>query len=184
MALDKEFFDAIQFKVAKKKYYNARKVDAVLETIRSEAEALTEENERMRQALSSLAERRVELGDAVLSALGVYKSIVEAANAEGAEIVAQAQRQAAEIVKETRRQQDEAVRRVERCFTVMKRQHQASIEALNKEWQDYLCALYTEDEQPAEEPAPEDLEEKVGAIAQELFSLEADGETAEGSEDE
>ena len=31
MALDQEYFDAIQFKVAKKKYYNARKVDAVLE---------------------------------------------------------------------------------------------------------------------------------------------------------
>ena len=184
MALDKEYFDAIHFKVAKKKYYNARKVDAVLEDIRSQAEALIAENERMQQALSSLAERRVELGDAVLSAQGVYKSIVDAANAQGAEIVAEAQRRAAEIVEETQRQQDEGVRRVERCFTSMKRQHKSAIEELNKEWQEYLCTLYPAPEAPeaAEESAPEDLEEKVDAIARELFSFE-EGEAPDEEED-
>ena len=63
MALNQEYFDAIHIDVVKKKYYNANKVEAVFADIRREAEALTAENERMRSALSALADRRVELGD-------------------------------------------------------------------------------------------------------------------------
>lgn len=160
MALNQEYFDAIHIDVVKKKYYNANKVEAVFADIRREAEALTAENERMRSALSALADRRVELGDAMLSAQGVYRGIIEKANARAAEIIAEAERRAAEIEEEARQQQSAAIERVERLFGVMKEQHLAAIEALNSEWQDYLCGLYPEeppapepdDEQPAEEP--------------------------------
>ena len=162
MALNQEYFDAIHIDVVKKKYYNANKVEAVFADIRREAEALTAENERMRSALSALADRRVELGDAMLSAQGVYRGIIEKANARAAEIIAEAERRAAAIEEEARQQQSAAIGRVERLFGVMKEQHLAAIEALNSEWQDYLCGLYPEeapapeaaDEQPAEDAAP------------------------------
>ena len=175
MALNKEYFDAIHIDVVKKKYYNANKVEAVLADIRRQAKELTAENERMRQALSALADRRVELGDAMLSAQGVYRTIVEKANARAAEIERDARQKAADIVAETQRQQEDAVQRTERLFTAMKAQHQAAIDAINAEWQDYLCGLNVEEAaaEPAEEPeqAPEDLAEKVGAIARELFEI-------------
>ena len=59
----------------------------------------------------------------------------------------------------------------------MKAQHEEAIETINAEWQDYLCGLYAErgEEPSAEEPeeAPRDLQAKVGAIAQELFEINA-----------
>ena len=187
MALNKEYFDAIQIDVVKKKYYNANKVEAVLADIRRQAAELTAENERMRQALSALADRRVELGDAMLSAQGVYRTIVEKANARAAEIEHDARQKAAKIAADTQRQQDEAVQRAERLFTSMKAQHQAAIDAINAEWQEYLCGLYGEEAaaEPPEEPEqpPEDLAEKVGAIARELFEIN-DGEEPEEEPEE
>ncbi len=187
MALDKEYFDNIKIEVVKKKYYNAKKVEAVFDDIRRQARELNAENERMRQALSALADRRVELGDAVLSAQGVYRGLVEKANERAEEIVAEARRRAEEITAETQRQQDEAVQRVEKLFSTMKAQHEEAIETINAEWQDYLCGLYAErgGEPSAEAPAeaPGDLQAKVGAIAQELFEINA-GSTLDLYEDD
>ena len=44
MALDQKYFDDINIDVVKKKYYNANKVNAVLEDIREQALRLEEEN--------------------------------------------------------------------------------------------------------------------------------------------
>ena len=189
MALDKKYFEDIKIDVVKKKYYNAKKVEAVFDDIRRQAKELNAENDRMRQALSALADRRVELGDAVLSAQGVYRGLVEKARERAEEIVAEARQHAEEIRAEAQRQQDEAVQRVEKLFSTMKAQHEAAIETINAEWQDYLCGLYAErgGEPAAEKPeeAPADLQEKVGAIAQELFEINAESdETPEGDEEE
>ncbi len=173
MALTQDYFDAIHIEVVKKKYYNANKVEAVLADIRRQAEEMNAENERMRSALSALADRRVELGDAMLSAQGVYRGIIEKANARADAIIAEAERRAAEIEEEARQQQSAAIERVERLFGVMKEQHLAAIEALNSEWQDYLCGLY-----PEEAPAPEAAEEQP---AEEPVSAE---ESAPAGEDE
>ena len=184
MALDKKYFEDIKIDVVKKKYYNAKKVEAVFDDISRQAKELNAENERMRQALSALADRRVELGDAVLSAQGVYRGLVEKAREHAEEIVAEARQQAEEIRAEAQRQQDEAVHRVEKLFSTMKAQHEAAIETINAEWQDYLCGLYAErggDAVP--EKVPGDLGEKVGAIAQELFEINA-GSTMGLNEDD
>ena len=203
MALDKEYFENIKIEVVKKKYYNAKKVEAVFDDIRRQAKELNAENERMRQALSALADRRVELGDAVLSAQGVYRGLVEKANERAEEIVTEARRRAEEIKAETQRQQDEAVHRVEKLFSTMKAQHAAAIDTINSEWQEYLCGLYAErgeeapkelrektpgdlEEKPqddAEEEALSDLREKVGVIAQEIFEINA-GSTMDQYEDD
>lgn len=183
MALDRAYFDAIELDVVKKKYYNAKKVDAVLADIRHEAEELTAENERMRSALSALADRRVELGDAMLSGQGIYRGIVEKANARAAEIVSDAEKRAAAVTEEAQKQREASVQRTERLFNTMKQQHLAAIEALNGEWQQYLCSLYPEDtpeedtapgESAPDEAVPDDLSDKVDAIARQLFAIEAE----------
>ena len=61
---------------------------------------------------------------------------------------------------------------MEEAFGRLKQMHLDSIEAINAEWQDYLCGLYPEPEEPEEEELPEDLEEKLGAIADQIQALE------------
>ena len=58
MALNQEYFDAIHIDVVKKKYYNANKVEAVLQDIRAQALALNAENALLRQQLNSSAARK------------------------------------------------------------------------------------------------------------------------------
>ena len=172
MALDAEYFDSIYIDVVKKKYYNANKVRAVFEDIRRQAEALNEENLALRRQLSELNGRKVELGDALLSAQTIYQEIVERAKARAGEIVAEAEKRRDQILQETQRQQEYSVSRVEEAFGRLKQMHLDSIEAINAEWQDYLCGLYPEPEEPEEEELPEDLEEKLGAIADQIQALE------------
>lgn len=183
MALDKEYFDSIHIDIVKKKYYNANKVEAVFRDIRAQAEALQEENSRMRAELAVLNGKKAEIGDAVLSAQTIYRDIVEKANARADAILEDARRQREEMLEKARQQQDYAVQRVENCYSRMKEQHMASIEALNAEWQEFLCGLFPEEERQTDAQAagevPDDLKEKVGAIAKTLFSMSADDEEEE-----
>ena len=192
MALDAEYFDSIYIEVVKKKYYNAAKVQEVFEDIRRQAEELNAENERMRKELAQRTDRRVELGDALLSAQGVYQDIIDRARVRAdaitaeaekrsEETLAQARRQSEQLLAQSRLQEENAARRVEEAFRRMKEMHQSSIDALNAQWQEFLCSLDATPEQTAAEETavpesaeelPADLEEKVGAIAQELFSME------------
>ena len=179
MALDKEYFDSIHIDVVKKKYYNANKVEAVFKDIRTQAEVLQEENLRMRAELEALNEKKAEIGDAVLSAQAIYRDVVEKANAKADAILEDARRQREELLESTRRQQDYAVQRVEDCYSRMKEQHMACIEALNAEWQEFLCDLFPEEEEAEvqeTEDLPGDLKEKVGTIAKMLFSMDAEDE--------
>lgn len=198
MALDAEFFDSIYIEVVKKKYYEAGKVQAVFEVIRRQAEALNAENERLRREQAEATDRKVELGEVLLNAQTIYQEIVGRANEKAAAITDEAQRRSEEILSDAKRQselllqrsrnqEEVAARRVEQAMDRMKQLHQQSIEALNAQWQDFLCSLDPEtDLERGAEPKPErkplsssdeselppDLEEKVGAIASQLFSLE------------
>lgn len=198
MALDAEYFDSIYIDVVRKKYYNAGKVQAVFADIRTRAEALNTENEELRRQLSEVNDRRVELGDALLSAQTIYQEIVERAKEKAAEITAAAEKESAEklekarreserLLAESRSREEYSVHRVEEAFNRMKELHLANIDALNAEWQSFLCGLYPDPDQKTEtivsqedletETAPPaDLEEKVGAIAEQLFDLDREQE--------
>lgn len=168
MALDQAYFDAIHIDVVKKKYYNANKVNAVFEDIRQQAEALMAENEAMRRQLNALDDRKFEIGDAVLSAQAIYREVVAKANQRAGEILADAESRREEIVAESLAQQEYAVQRVEACYNRMKQQHLNCIEAINAEWQDFLCGLLPEE---TDELVPPDMGDKIDAIARELFSI-------------
>lgn len=177
MALDKEYFDGIQIDLVKKKYYNANKVNAVFADIQAQAQTLLEENEQMRAQLARLNGQKAEIGEAVLSAQQIYREIVDKANVRAAEIVAGAEKRREEIQAENLRQQEYAVKRVESCFSTLREQHLAAIEAINCEWQEFLRGLYTQDGGEAaageEDGAlPEDIGDKLVAIAEGICSMD------------
>ena len=175
MALDQEYFDSIHIDVVKKKYYNANKVEAVFADIRKQAQELTDENARLREQLRGVVDRKAELGEAVFSAQELYRDIIEKANRRAAAIVAEAEQKRLAIDGENQRQQDYSVQKVEQCFDRVRRQQQAAMDTLNAAWQDFLCGLYPDEAGTDPEPdadLPEDLSEKVDAIARELFALE------------
>lgn len=177
MALDKEYFDSIHIDVVKKKYYNANKVEAVFQDIRRQAQALIEENEQMRAQLEAMNGKTLEIGDAVLTGQAVYKQLVNKARERAKQIVEDAEQQKAEIIKDAMEQQEYAVKRVQNCYTKIQEQHSAFMDAINSEWQEFLCGLYTEDgefdmlpPENHESISHRDIESKVGDIAKALFS--------------
>ena len=175
MALDQEYFDSIKIEVAKKKYYNVNKVEAVLADIRRQAEELNAENERLRRELAAVGVQRSDLGGTVLSAQAIYRDIIEKAQNRADEILMEAERQRDEILAENERLQDYAVKKMEKCCDELRQQHLNAIDTINASFQDFLAGLYEEEPAATEKAsAPVDLEEKVGAIARELFSLNED----------
>ena len=179
MALDKEFFDSINIELVKKKYYNANKVNAVLEDIRTQAAALSEENQTLRKQLETFNGQKAELGDAVMSARTVYKEIVDMANACAATIIKDAQHKHDEMCEENTRMQDYAVKRVGDCMEKLRVQTQQTLELINSEWQSFLCDLEGKSEEAAPEKITEktaektypDIGEKLEAIEKELHSI-------------
>lgn len=191
MALNNEYFDNINIEVVKKKYYNANKVGALLDDIRAQAAALSQENELLREQLQQLNNQKSEIGDTLMSAQSLAKQIVEQANAKAADIIRNAERERDSLRSEGSAQQEYAVRYVENMFAELKQEHEHSIEMLNERWQKFLCGLMPEEKAAAPAvpaapvvPAapkplfpeddyldPDDLEERVAAIAKELREI-------------
>lgn len=114
------------------------------------------------------------------------KLILSEANERAKEMLAEAQAQAEKMLAEAegkiahadqiqteldalRQQQIEyAVDKMENCFSKLRQRHLEAIDALNLQWQEFLCGLYDDDSAPA----PADLSEKVDAIARELDEMD------------
>lgn len=172
MALDQAYFDALRIEVVKKKYYDADRVEAVLGDIRRQALEQDEENRRLRKELAALVSRREEIGEAILAAKTVARQIIAEAQAQADAIVTGAEERSRELVADA--EQEARVRQTEACYSRVRERLQSCLEELNADWQDYLCAL--EDEPAA--PPPADLDEKVGAIAREVFAIDGEEEGA------
>lgn len=98
MALDQKYFDDINIDVVKKKYYNANKVNAVLEDIREQALRLEEENRNLREQLESLSSRKEEIGDAILSAKTVSQQIISDACVQSEKLLNDSRLKAKQII--------------------------------------------------------------------------------------
>lgn len=82
MAVTKEYLDGIAFEVVKQKYYNANKVNAVMDELIRGVKELIDDNERLRSAYAEVAAARAEIGDTLLSAKQIAAAIVSDANDE------------------------------------------------------------------------------------------------------
>lgn len=175
MALNREYFDAIHIDTVKKKYYNANKVEALLADIRVQAEALVEENARLREQVELFSGQKEEIGDAILSAKTIAQHMIQQAKQQADEIVSQAHKKSGDILSKAIDRQEYAAKQMADSFERVRRLQQESIEALNAEWQNFLCGLYPEDEPGEEQPAvPADIAMKLDAIARDIKALEED----------
>ena len=141
MALNQAFFDAIDIEVVKKKYYNANKVNALLDDIRTQAFALSEENDSLREQLRILSEKKAEIGEALMGAQVLAKRIIEQANARADEIVRDAEKKRDDILKDSSKAQEYAAQSVEAVIEELKAEHRHCIDLLTARWQSFLCGL-------------------------------------------
>ena len=189
MAMEQDPFDAVKMDVVKRKYYEVDKVNALLGEIRQRAESTNEENAKLRRELDVFRGQKAEIGEMLLSAKSLSRRVVENARAQADEILAQARSQAEEIVREAEAkaarvaetypdQQERAARCVEAAIDKLRQQHLDAIEELNALWQEFLISLAQTEEAEAPAPTekepdvPEDLEQKIDAIARQLRALE------------
>ena len=193
MALDQAYFDAISIDLVKKKYYNANKVEAVLEDIKRQALLLNRENELLGRQLYALHGQKDEIGDTLLSAKTIAQQIIADAQAQADKILAEAKRQSRDMTAEAERssrearEEAEALRReLPQRMGELEQRLRVQLLGMMEESGDELRAFPgaespdggpayeieapDEDEAP-DETAPADLSEKVGAIARELEAI-------------
>ena len=198
MALDQAYFDAIKIDVVKKKYYNANKVEAVLEDIRRQALLMGRENELLGRQLFALHGQKDEIGDTLLSAKTIAQQIIADAQTQAEKILTEARRLSRDMTAEAEKTRDEALAEAEAAQRALPRRLEEMEQQLRLRLlgiTDEICgelrgfsALAETEEEPqsaeeepqsAEEdadppedaPAPADLSEKVDAIARELEGI-------------
>jgi len=102
------------------------------------------------------------------------QEIISAANAQAEKLLEQAQdkikyaeKMQLELDSLKQQQLEYAVDKMENCFSKLRQRHLEAIDAINLQWQEFLCGLYEDDIS-----APDDLSEKVDAIARELGEMD------------
>ena len=91
MAITKEYIDSISFDIAKQKYYNANKVDAVLDEFKAGVMELISENEKLRKgAAEKKKEPAVDTSALLTEAKLQAESIVGDAKLKAETILAKA----------------------------------------------------------------------------------------------
>ena len=134
----------------------------------------------LREQLESLSSRKEEIGDAILSAKTVSQQIISDAcvqsekllsdsRLKAKQIIAAAQEKKEHLLAEAAERQEYCVRQAEKLYSGMRERQLESIEALDDDWQNFLCGLMDSD---GSGPSEEDLSAKVGAIARELAEID------------
>ncbi len=190
MALGREYLELLGLEIAKKKYYNASRVESVIEDFSRRAAALERENVTLREQAQKLSSGREEIGEAILSAKAISQQIIAEAKEQAETILAEAREEAARIVAEAEEQtvrlsaeaeektraltaerEQRAVRAAEESYLQLREKALETVRLLDGEWQRFLCALG--DGAPEKEALPADLADKLGEIAQSLDEIGA-----------
>lgn len=98
MAVTMEFFDGISFDIAKQKYYNANKVDAKMEEIKTAFAELIEENNELRRQMDDIAVSKARVAELIVSAQEKADDMIKDANAKAEEIIKKAKLDADGII--------------------------------------------------------------------------------------
>ena len=85
------------------------------------------------------------------------------------QIIAAAQEKKEHLLAEAAERQEYCVRQAEKLYSGMRERQLESIEALDDDWQNFLCGLMDSD---GSGPSEEYLSAKVGAIARELAEID------------
>ena len=196
------YLDSIQIDVVKRKYYNANKVNAVFEEIRSMAEDLIAEKERLQAHLQAMeAEEQKEQTESVSlkEVQETYRELLAKAHERAEGIIADAESYRTAVEKLAEQRCNYAAKQLESCLSTLRRREEQNIEYLNSQMQAFLVQMYhTEQEEGGEEPAavkhpavvktsfrdasdspsdtdlPEDLVSKINRLTREIQALETE----------
>ena len=209
MALDRDYLESLGLEIAKKKYYNAAKVEGVIETLRQRASALESENAALRERAETLSHDREEIGDAILSARTIARQIIAEAQEKADGLLAEAQEKADALLAGAREKADallseakekasglaseaeercraqresceereqRTIRSAQELYLQLREQCLDAAKQLDGEWQRFLCSFGEPETVSAEDALPDDLDEKLGQLAEYLSEIEEDGE--------
>ncbi len=193
------YLDSIQIDVVKRKYYNANKVNAVFEEIRSLAE---KENERLQvqiQEKEDLEKKEQAERASLKEVQETYRELLAKAHVRAEAIVSDAEDYRTAMEKLAEQRCSYAARQLESVMSTLRRREEQNIEYLNSQMQTFLAELYDADreENPGEEedgklPAlpsrdrrdgpegeadddmPEDLVSKINRLTREIKALETE----------
>ncbi|MBQ9062527.1 MAG: hypothetical protein IJ121_06870 [Eubacterium sp.] len=169
-----KYFDSINIDVAKRKYYNVNKVNAVLEELRAQAAELVEENERQRMELEALrAERTQKQTDTMnsremlLKLQRTYRETLEKAHYRADGIIQDAEAKSGALMQEAEEKKSLAASQIKACFLEMQNREEENIRILDSRLQRLLEALGARETDVRKvnvqaEPAP--LSQKSGSI--------------------
>ena len=187
MALGKEYYEALGLQIAKRKYYNAAKVESVIEDFSRRTAVLVNENTALRARAESLACGREEIGEAILSAKAISQQLVAEAREQAEKLLADAREKAERLVAEAEEKaracgaacderEQKTLRAVQETYLRLREECLGAVKLLDGEWQRYLCAC-GDAAQEASETLPADLPDRLGELAACLAELDAeDGE--------
>ncbi len=192
MPLEKEYLASLGLEIAKKKYYNAAKVESVIEDLTGRSDALEQENaalERentaLRERVSALATGREEIGDAILSAKTIARQLIAEAQEEADALLAAAREEADRILSEAREKsgallkdgesrEQKTIRAAKESYLQLRESCLDAVRMLDGEWQRFLCS-FAEDA-PVPDRLPEEFSDKLGELAACLSEIEEDAE--------
>ena len=166
-----EYFDHINIDVAKRKYYNVNKVNAVLEELRAKAVELVEENERQRLELDALRSERsqkqsenMQSKELLSEMQSLYRDTLTKAHERADGIVKDAETKSSALMLETEEKKALAAEQIRACFGTLQSREEENIRLLNTRLKQLLDVLGAEKsqepytgmiEKPLNEPATE-----------------------------
>ena len=132
-----EYFDNIRIDVAKRKYYNVNKVNAVLEELRRLAVDLVEENELQRKELYQLRSELDKLkangqqSEEMLTAMQeIYRDTLSKAHERADTIIRDADERSEKLTREAEQKAELAVKQMESCIEEIRVREEQNISFL------------------------------------------------------
>ena len=194
--MDRGYLESLGLEIAKKKCYNAAKVESVIEDFSRRSAALESENISLRERVDALSAGREEIGDAILSAKTIARQLIAEAEEEAETLLAAAKKEAEETLSAAREKADallaqaeeknrslledgetreqKTIRGVQEAYLHLREQCLDAVKMLDGEWQRFLCSFA--DEAEGGSALPDDLADRLGELAECLSEIGEDTE--------
>lgn len=144
-----DYFDSINIDVAKRKYYNVNKVNAVLSDLRDLAAELVEENERQRRELyqlrSELDQSKANDGQSremLATMQELYRETLTKAHDRADGIVRDAEAHSEKLRQEAEQQGKAAAEQLMDCFQMLQNREEENIRFLNQNLARILSTIH------------------------------------------
>lgn len=163
-----EYFDNISIDVAKRKYYNVNKVNAVLEELRSQAVELVEENEKQRRELYQLRSELDQLKangqqsqDMLTTMQEIYRETLAKAHERADSIIREADESSTKASQEAEQKAAFAAKQMEEVINAIRTREEQNIDFLETRLAQFLKVLNVEAAEQNNDEAPPLAEDKL-----------------------